>query len=102
MTTRTMARFGMQSRAVRDSICQALEQGHGPQEMRSMRNTVAARAGHSFSTAMDMSQDSNSQHDRQSDMGGMGGSGGGAGGGIGGGMGGTGGGTGGGMGGGRM
>jgi hypothetical protein len=98
MTTRMMARLGMHSQAVGDSVCEALQQGHNAQEMHNMRNTMMANSrDHSFDAG---------QHGRQEGMGGHdGGSGGGMGGhdgDSGGGMGGGSGGGGGGMGGGHM
>jgi hypothetical protein len=98
MTTQMMARFGMHSQAVGDSVCQALQQGHNAQEMHNMRNTMMTNSkNHGFDAG---------QHGGQQGMGGHGGgSGGGMGGhdgGSGGGMGGHGGDSGGGMGGGHM
>jgi hypothetical protein len=94
MTTRMMARLGMQSRSVGDSVCRALQQGYSAQQMHRMRNTLMTDTG---------SRDFGSgRHGGQSSgMGGMGGHGGDSGGGMGGGSGGgMGGGSGGGMGGG--
>jgi hypothetical protein len=82
MTTRTMARLGMHSQAVGDSICQALQKGYGAQEMHRMQNTMMAKAGHSFSEGH--SRDAG----QQGGQGGMGGHGGDSGGGHGGGSGG--------------
>ena len=81
MTTQTMARLGMQSKSVGDSVCQALQQGYSAQEMHNMRNTVMANwrrsEGHSFNEG---------QYGGQGGMGGHGSdSGGGMGGGSGGG-----------------
>jgi hypothetical protein len=47
MTTRTMARLGMQSKSVGDSVCRALQQGYSAQEMHNMRNTIMANSRHS-------------------------------------------------------
>jgi hypothetical protein len=83
MSTRTMARLGMHSQAVGDSVCQALQQGYSAQEMQRMRNTVMANSRHSFSE--------NSSKGHRSDAaqhGGQGGHGGDHGGGMGGGNGG--------------
>ncbi len=120
MTTRMMARLGMQSQSVGDSVCQALQQGYNAQEMLNMRNTMMANSRHSFSESFSRGHSFNAgQHGGQEGMGGHGGdsgsgmgggsgggmgggSGGGMGGGSGGGMGGGSGGGGGGMGGGHM
>jgi len=98
MATRMMARFGMPSQAIGDSVCQALQQGYSAQEMHNMRNTMMVNArNHRFNAG---------RHGGQAGMGGHGdgsgdGMGGGHDGGSGGGMdGGMGGGSGGGMGGG--
>lgn len=82
MTTQTMARLGMHSQAVGDSICQALEKGYSAQEMHRMQHTMMAKAGHSFSEGH--SRDAG----QQGGQGGMGGHGGDSGGGHGGGSGG--------------
>ena len=85
MTTRTMARLGMQSRSVGDSVCQALQQGYSAQEMHNMRNTIMANSRHSYSEGSSKDPGFNSgQHGGQDGMGGHGGdSGGGTGGGHG-------------------
>jgi hypothetical protein len=89
MTTRTMARLGMHSQAVGDSVCQALQQGYSAQEMHRMQNTMMAKAGHSFSENFSKGHSRDAgQHGGQD---GMGGHGGGSGGGHGGGSGGSGG-----------
>jgi uncharacterized protein YaaQ len=49
MTTRTMARLGVQSKSVGDSVCQALQQGCSAQEMHNMRNTIMANSRHAYS-----------------------------------------------------
>ena len=95
MTTRMMARLGMHSQAVGDSVCQALQQGYSAQEMHRMRNTMMANAGHSFSENFSKGhsrdagqrggQDGMGGHDGDSGGGHGGGSGGGSGGGTGGG-----------------
>jgi hypothetical protein len=95
MTTQTMARLGMQSRSVGDSICQALQQGYTAQQMHNMRNTVMADSRHSYSE--NFSEGHGFNGGPHGDQGGMGGHGGDSGGGMGGG-----GGGGGGMGGGHM
>jgi len=108
MTTRMMARLGMQSKSVTDSVCQALQQGYTAQEMHNMQNTIMANSRHSFSESFSRGHSSNAgQHSGQEGMGGHGGAsgGGGMGGGSGPGGGGMGGGSGpggGGMGGGNM
>ena len=85
MTTRTMARIGMPSQTVGDSVCQALQQGHNAQEMHNMRNTMMTNSrDHGF----DAGQHSRGGHDGDSGGGMGGGHGGGSGGGSGGGMGG--------------
>ena len=96
MTTQTMARLGMQSKSVGDSVCQALQQGYSAQEMHNMRNTIMANSRRSKGYGFSAGQPGGPE--------GMGGYGGNSGGGMGGGTGGggMGGGTGGGMGGGHM
>ena len=80
MTTQMMMRLEMQSKSVRDSVCQALQQGYNAQEMNRMRNTIMANA---------RGQNSDfGQHGGQSAMGGMGDHGGDSGDGMGGGSGG--------------
>jgi ABC-type uncharacterized transport system YnjBCD ATPase subunit len=88
MTTRTMARLGMQSKSVGDSVCQALQQGCSAQEMLNMRNTIMANARHSYSESFSKghSFDAGQQGGRGGDSGGgMDGGNGGGGGGMGGG-----------------
>jgi hypothetical protein len=97
MTTRMMARFGMHSQAVGDSVCQALQKGYSAQEMHRMQNTMMANSRHSFSE--NFSKGHSIDAGQQGGQGGMGGHDGGSGGGHGGG---SGGGSGGGTGGGRM
>jgi chorismate mutase len=64
MATQMMMRLEMQSKSVRDSVCQALQQGYNAQEMNRMRNTIMANA---------RGQNSDfGQHGGQSAMGGMG------------------------------
>jgi hypothetical protein len=83
MTTRMMARFGMHSQAIGDSVCQALEQGHNAQEMHNMQNTMMTNSrGHGFNAG----QHGGGGHDGDSG-GGMGGHDGDGGGGMGGGSG---------------
>jgi ABC-type uncharacterized transport system YnjBCD ATPase subunit len=89
MTTQTMARLGMQSQSVGDSVCQALQQGYTAQQMHSMRNTMMTSNG---SRNSDFGQPGG----QSSGMGDMGGHGADSGGGMGGGSGGGGGGMGGG------
>jgi uncharacterized membrane protein YgcG len=86
MSTRVMARLGMDSQAVGDSVCQALQQGYSAQEMQRMRNTMMANSMHSFSENFSKGHSFNSgQHGGQEGMGGHGGDhGGGDGGGSGG------------------
>jgi len=80
MTTRMIARLGIQSQSVGDSVCRALQQGYSVQEMNRMRNTIMANA---------RGQNSDfGQHGGQSAMGGMGDHGGDSGDGMGGGSGG--------------
>ena len=90
MTTRAMARLGLHSQAVGDSVCQALQEGRSAQEMHNMRNTIMANSRHSFSEGSSMNHRSDSgQHGGPEGMGDHGGdSGGHGGGGSGGGMGG--------------
>jgi hypothetical protein len=98
MTTRAMARVGMNSQAVGDSVCQALQQGYNVQEMHRLQNTVMANSRHSFSENSSKGHSFDAgQHDGQGSMGGHdsdsgggmdGGHGGGSGGGSGGGTGG--------------
>jgi hypothetical protein len=87
MTTQTMARLGMQSKSVGDSVCQALQQGYSSQEMHNMRNTVMANTRHSNSENFSGSHSFDAgQHNGPEGMGGHGGdSGSGMGGGAGGG-----------------
>ncbi len=83
MTTRMMARLGMHSQAVGDSVCQALEQGHNAQEMHNMRNTMMANSrDHSFDAGQHVGQEGMGGHDGDSG-GGMGGGPGDGGGGMG-------------------
>jgi hypothetical protein len=85
MTTRMMARLGMHSQAVGDSVCEALQQGHNAQEMHNMRNTMMANSrDHSFDAGQHAGQEGMGGHDGDSG-GGMGGGSGGGGGGMGGG-----------------
>jgi hypothetical protein len=85
MTTRMMARLGMHSQAVGDSICKALQQGHNAQEMHNMRNTIMANSrDHSFDAGQHGGQEGMGGHDGGSG-GGMGGHDGDSGGGMGGG-----------------
>ena len=85
MTTRMMARLGMHSQAVGDSVCEALQQGHNAQEMHNMRNTIMANSRHSFSENFSKGHSFDAgQHGGQE---GMGDHGGGSGGGMGGGSG---------------
>ena len=104
MTTQMMARLGMQSKSVGDSVCQALQQGYNAQEMHNMQNTIMAKSKHSFSESFSRGHSVDAgQHGGQGGTGGHGGdSGSGMGGGPGGGSGGGAGGSGGGMGGGHM
>ncbi|MEJ2730756.1 MAG: hypothetical protein P8185_20025 [Deltaproteobacteria bacterium] len=91
MTTRTMARLGMQSASVGNSVCRALQQGYSAQEMHNMQNTIMANSKHSFSTSFSKGHRFDAgQHGGQGNMGGHGGGSGsgGMGGGPGGGMGG--------------
>ena len=87
MTTQTMARLGLQSKSVGDSVCQALQQGYSAQEMHNMRNAVMANARHSYSENFSESHSFDAgQHNGPEGMGGHGAdSGGGMGGGAGGG-----------------
>jgi hypothetical protein len=88
MTTQMMARLGMHSQAVGDSVCQALEQGHNAQEMHNMRNTIMVNSrDHRFDAGQHRGQEGMGGHDGGSG-GGMGGHDGGSGGGMGGGHGG--------------
>ena len=80
MTTRTMARLGIHSGSVGDSVCEALQQGHSAQKMENMRNTIMTNSGHSLSENFSGGHEGMGVHG--------GGSGGGMGGGSGGGMGG--------------
>ena len=74
MTTRTMARLGMQSRSVGDSVCQALQQGYSAEQMHNMRNTIMANSRHSYSESFSEDHGSNAgQHGGQDGMGGHGG-----------------------------
>lgn len=93
MTTRTMARLGMQSESVGDSVCQALQQGYDTQQMHEMQNRVMADSRHSHSESFPGGHGFKAgQHGGQEGMGGHGGdSGSGMGGGSGSGGGGTGG-----------
>jgi hypothetical protein len=87
-TTRMMARLGMHSQKVGDSVCQALQQGHNAQEMHNMRNTIMTNSrGHSFDAGQHRGQEGMGGHGGGSGGGGMGGGsgGGGMGGGSGGG-----------------
>ena len=69
MTARIMSRQGMQSQAVSDSVCQALQQGYNAQEMHNMRNTMMINASHAFSKGMMGGKNSSfGQHGGQSDM----------------------------------
>ena len=98
MTTQMMARLGMHSQAVGDSVCEALQQGHSAQEMHKMRNTVMVNSRHhNFDAGQHSGQKGVEGHDGGSG-GGMGGHGGDSGAGHGGGHGGD---SGGGMGGGH-
>ena len=84
MTTRMMARFGMHSQAVGDSVCQALQQGYSAQEMHNMRNTMMANSrDHSFDAGQHRGQEGMGSHDGGSG-GAMGGHDGDSGGGMGG------------------
>jgi hypothetical protein len=105
MTTRTMARLGIYSRSVGDSVCQALQQGYSAQEMHNMQNTAMANSRHSFSENFSRGNEGIGGHGSGGSgmgggsgggMGGGSGGGGGMGGGSGGGSGGMGGGPGGG------
>jgi hypothetical protein len=49
LTTRTMARLGIHSESVGDSVCQALQQGYSAQEMHNMQNTAMTNSRHAFS-----------------------------------------------------
>jgi hypothetical protein len=87
MTTRTMTRLGMDSQAVGDSVCEALQQGHNAQEMHNMRNTMMVNSrNHSFDAGQHRGQEGMGGHDGGSG-GGMGGHDGDSGGGMGGGSG---------------
>lgn len=103
MTTQMMARLGMHSQAVGDSVCRALQKGHNAQEMHNMRDTMMVNSrDHSFNKGQHGGQGGMGGHDGGSG-GGMGDHDGDSGGGMGGGHGGgSGGGSGGGMGGGHM
>ncbi len=80
MTTRTMARLGMQSESAGDSVCQALQQGYSAQQMHDMQNRVMANSRHSDSESFPGSHGFNAgQHGGQEGMGGHGGSSGGGG-----------------------
>jgi hypothetical protein len=79
MTTRTMSRLGMQSNAVGDTICQALQQGHNAQQMHNMRNSIMANSRHSISESHSWGQGFNRGQHGGSSGGGMGGSSGGGG-----------------------
>jgi hypothetical protein len=86
MTTRMMARVGMHSQAVGDSVCEALQQGHDAQEMQNMRNTMMSNfRDHGFGAGRHGGQEGMGGHDGGSgggmDRGHDGGSGGGMGGG---------------------
>ena len=83
MTTQTMARLGIQSKSVSDSVCQALQQGYTAQEMHNMRDTIMANSTHSKGYGFNAGQPGGPE--------GMGGHGGNSGGGMGGGTGGSGG-----------
>ena len=73
MTTQMMARLGMHSQAVGDSVCQALQQGHNAQEMHNMRNTMMANSrDHRYDAGQHGGQDGMGGHDGGSG-GGMGG-----------------------------
>jgi uncharacterized membrane protein YgcG len=96
MTTRMMARLGMHSQAVGDSVCQALEQGHNAQEMHNMRNTMMANSRDHIDAGQHAGQEGmggheggsgggTGSHDGGSGGGGMGGGSGDGGGGMGGG-----------------
>lgn len=111
ITTREMARLGMHSQAVGDSVCEALQQGHNAQEMHNMRNTMMVNSrDHRFDAGQHSGQQGMGGHDGGSSGGMGGGHDGGSGGGMdgghdggsGGGMGGDSGDGGGGMGGGHM
>lgn len=74
MTTRTMARLGMQSKSVGDSVCQALQQGYSAQEMHSMQNTIMEKSSYSSSNSFSRGDSANAgQHGGQEGMGGHGG-----------------------------
>ena len=74
MTTRTMARLGMQSKSVGDSVCQALQQGYSAQEMHSMQNTIMEKSRYSSSNSFSRGDSANAgQHGGQEGMGGHGG-----------------------------
>jgi len=83
MTTQTMARLGMQSKSVGDSICQALQQGYSAKEMHNMQYAIMANSRHSKSHSFNEGQYGGDEgmggHGRDSG-GGMGGSSGGGGG----------------------
>ena len=76
MTTRTMSRLGMQSKSVRNHVCQALQQGQNAQEMKNMRHTMMTHAAQTASLGKTRGMSSNfGQHGEQSAMGGPGGGG---------------------------
>ena len=81
MTSQIMARLGMQSKSVGDSVCQALQQGYTAQEMDNMRNNVMANwrrsEGHSFNEGQYGGQGGMGGHGSDSGDGMSGGSGGG-------------------------
>jgi hypothetical protein len=84
MTTRMMARLGMHSQTVGDSVCEALQEGHNAQEMHNLRNTMMVKArDHNFGAKQHGGQEGMGGHDGGSG-GGMGGHDGGSGGGMGG------------------
>lgn len=74
MATQMMMRLEMQSKSVRDSVCQALQQGYNAQEMHNMRKTIMANSRHSFSESLSRGHSSDAgQHDGQGGMGDHGG-----------------------------
>jgi hypothetical protein len=70
MTTRAMSRLEIQSKSVRNHVCQALQQGYNSQEMKNMRHTMMTQASQRASMGMTRGMSSNfGQHGQQSAMG---------------------------------